>query len=604
MTDYVWGPITVANGVYTWRNGQINWNTSLDWLLGPSLNFSAPMPGDAPGSGLGGSDGSLDNVTLVAGELGYQFLMYSFPYSTNFFRVDVVIDSGSVAIDTLTLAGFNGTADRYCAQWPTLEVRGATLVVNGSIGDSSSVNMVAPAPTTISASGGGVIALSGGATVQVAGAVPSDIEFVFGDGANNKLSLGTVTSSTIQTIFGLVEGDSIDLTSVKYTGGQPQLSFATLVDLQACLTYVCPLSVTENGVTYSFNLDSAASGKTFLATADASGEGTLITVVACYRRGARIATERGEVAVEDLRVGDVAVTANGGRRPVRWIGWRRLGLARDPDPRAVWPVRIAAHAFGEDRPRRDLWVSPGHNIFVDGALIPAIALANGVTIEQVALAQVEYYHVELDAHDILLAENLPAESYLDCGNRAAFANHDGAVQLFPDFAPKCAEGACHPLRKSGTEVEAAKAALLARVLALGHGMTRDPDLHLLADGVAIEPARRDGGRVIFDIPADARALRLKSRVWTPAHMIPASADDRALGVLVTRLEIDGVAQDLSALGEGWREVESSVWRWTDGDAALPGGARAVAVETDGAPLYWNRPGDAARDLFGAACLSA
>jgi hypothetical protein len=37
----------------------------------------------------------------------------------------------------------------------------------------------------------------------------------------------------------------------------------------------------------------------------------------------------------------------------------------------------------------------------------------------------DYVHVELDRHDILLAEGLPAESYLDTGNRAAFGTQGG-----------------------------------------------------------------------------------------------------------------------------------------------------------------------------------
>ena len=35
---------------------------------------------------------------------------------------------------------------------------------------------------------------------------------------------------------------------------------------------------------------------------------------------------------------------------------------------------------------------------------------------------IEYFHVELDRHDVLFAEGLAAESYLDTGNRGLFAN--------------------------------------------------------------------------------------------------------------------------------------------------------------------------------------
>ena len=47
-----------------------------------------------------------------------------------------------------------------------------------------------------------------------------------------------------------------------------------------------------------------------------------------------------------------------------------------------------------------------------------LALVNGTTITQVEVDEVTYWHVELDSHDVILAEGPPAESYLEMGNRA------------------------------------------------------------------------------------------------------------------------------------------------------------------------------------------
>src|ERR1019366_10641252 len=58
-----------------------------------------------------------------------------------------------------------------------------------------------------------------------------------------------------------------------------------------------------------------------------------------------------------------------------------------------------------------------------GVLIPIRYLVNGRSIAQEARDEVTYWHVELARHDILLAEGLPAESYLDTGNRDAFADN-------------------------------------------------------------------------------------------------------------------------------------------------------------------------------------
>ena len=152
----------------------------------------------------------------------------------------------------------------------------------------------------------------------------------------------------------------------------------------------------------------------------ASADGVATIDVACFLEGTRILTESGELAVERLQPGMRVVSlAHKTLLPIAWLGHRRM--------REAWPVRIAAHAFGPDHPYRDLWLSPDHAVFLDGVLIPVRYLVNGATIAHRRRDNVCYYHVELAAHGILLAEGLPAESYLDTGNRVAFENQSVAV---------------------------------------------------------------------------------------------------------------------------------------------------------------------------------
>jgi hypothetical protein len=98
----------------------------------------------------------------------------------------------------------------------------------------------------------------------------------------------------------------------------------------------------------------------------------------------------------------------GGLATIKWIGNRRVDSALHPDPRRVWPVRIVAGGFGERLPRRDLWLSPNHAVFVDGVLIPIKHLINGCTIAQEPCDEVTYYHIELERPDVLLDEGLPS----------------------------------------------------------------------------------------------------------------------------------------------------------------------------------------------------
>ncbi|WP_167350116.1 Hint domain-containing protein, partial [Methylobacterium platani] len=186
--------------------------------------------------------------------------------------------------------------------------------------------------------------------------------------------------------------------------------------------------------------------------------------VICFAQGTMILTPQGERPVEALQAGDAVVTASGETVRVQWVGHRHLDLCRHPQPERAQPVRIAAHAFGSGLPHRDLVVSPGHALFVDGVLIPAGVLVNGTSVVQLDWAEVVYHHVELPVHDVLVADGMPAESYLDCGNRGTFENHDGPVTLHPDFAAVALnlELACAPVLLHGPVVDRIQVRLAAR----------------------------------------------------------------------------------------------------------------------------------------------
>ncbi len=141
---------------------------------------------------------------------------------------------------------------------------------------------------------------------------------------------------------------------------------------------------------------------------------------ACFAAGTRVLTQAGEVPIEQLHAGDSVWSRPRARfAPIAWLGYRHVDCRHAGEAR---PVRIAAHAFGAGLPHRDLWLSPDHAISLGGVLIPVRALTNGATIAQQAVCAVTYWHLELTRHDVVLAEGLPAESYLDTGNRAAFAD--------------------------------------------------------------------------------------------------------------------------------------------------------------------------------------
>jgi hypothetical protein len=301
----------------------------------------------------------------------------------------------------------------------------------------------------------------------------------------------------------------------------------------------------------------------FSAAPGAAGNSYLIGAhsveMICFAEGTRIATEDGSRPVQSLQPGDRVLTLHNGPRAVRWIGRRRGVAGRYANPAAVWPVRIAAGAFGDGLPSRELRVSPEHALFVDGKLAPARMLINGTSVAQEPVETFAYFHVELDSHDIIFAEGLPAESWLDAGNRSMFDNagvvmlhhrHEGAA------AAAWAGAACAPLLDSGPELDAIRERLAARAAELGFGAVAEQEVWLGSPGthdIALSP--------------HTEVLRLTS----PRRLL--AGEGRTLGACVAAITIDGaaLALDDTRLGLGFHVVEgreNAVFRWTDGAALV------------------------------------
>ena len=194
-----------------------------------------------------------------------------------------------------------------------------------------------------------------------------------------------------------------------------------------------------------------------------SGDGrVLLNLVPCFSRGTLIETNRGPVPVEILAIGDTVVTAAGQHRSIRWIGRRsyaRRFLAANP---GAQPVRFRAGSLGDGLPRRDLLVSADHAMFLDGVLVPAGRLVNGTTVvRDRGVERVEYFHIELDTHDVILAEGAPAETFIDADSRGLFHNAREFSARYPDAPPPA--GFCAPRVEDGPVLEALRRRLAACV---------------------------------------------------------------------------------------------------------------------------------------------
>jgi hypothetical protein len=152
----------------------------------------------------------------------------------------------------------------------------------------------------------------------------------------------------------------------------------------------------------------------------------------------------------------------GTQAPIIWLCHRQGDCANHPKPRQVWPIRVAAGAFGPGRPHADLFLSPDHAVCVAEVLIPIRHLINASMVSQVPADQVTYYHFDLPRHDVVLAQGLPAESFLDPKDGSKYANRRGPIRLYQEFTARMRE-ACGCARLIVTRPEpAAACALVAR----------------------------------------------------------------------------------------------------------------------------------------------
>ncbi len=364
-------------------------------------------------------------------------------------------------------------------------------------------------------------------------------------------------------------------------GGTPVLVLNQSVDASGL---IAPVTVTGNtlygiAATQFSNAAVTATSNITLPLPGPALDSAPPFTLACFAGGTRIRAATGDVPVEQLRVGDRVVSAFGGMVPLRWLGHRRVACHRHPRPEAVWPVRVRAGAIAPGVPARDLLLSPDHAVYCTTArvLVPVRQLVNGCSIVVQPMAEVVYHHLELPVHDVIFAEGLTCESYLDTGNRAAFDNGGDVTMLQPEFARREfsssvweAQG-CAPLIEGGAAVVALRRRVLARAREMGGRLGPDAAPMLYADGRRLRGVTRDNV-VTCEVPAGVRALHLVSRSWVPAWF--GAPDARRLGVAVSHISCAGQPVGIgdARLCDGWHapEVDGAgrSWRWTDGSARL------------------------------------
>jgi hypothetical protein len=222
---------------YTWDGGRADWNTG-SWVVTDALAFGFPSAiGEAVlGSDLGNSNGpGNDSVGPIAGDVN------AFPFgsvspdpaygdpviASHSSSVDLLINAGTVEINSVLLGGANQTAN--APQHPSANIACASFEIGSGIANFSSAvfpNQVATTPFVGSETIGGTIDRGTGGTVQVVGSVQASIVMDSEDTVHDLLNLGDISSSHTSKFAGAIVGagtdDTILLSGIPFVHGNTE----------------------------------------------------------------------------------------------------------------------------------------------------------------------------------------------------------------------------------------------------------------------------------------------------------------------------------------------------------------------------------------------
>ncbi|MBB3995384.1 Ca2+-binding RTX toxin-like protein [Sulfitobacter undariae] len=161
------------------------------------------------------------------------------------------------------------------------------------------------------------------------------------------------------------------------------------------------------------------------------------TGVVCFTSGTAIRTPRGDVLIDELKVGDSVTTMDNGPQQIRWIGTRELKQPELNQNPSLRPILFPKGVMGAER---DLLVSPQHGMLFRSTQHLARAKHLTTSEKQVRVAngkrEVTYIHLMFDAHQIIFAENVPSESFFPGPMAFKMLSHSArqeVLEIFPEL---------------------------------------------------------------------------------------------------------------------------------------------------------------------------
>lgn len=305
------------------------------------------------------------------------------------------------------------------------------------------------------------------------------------------------------------------------------------------------------------------------------------TLNVCFLEGTEIKTPIGNVKIEDIKIGDTIISIQNGKEiESKVVEIRKNNV--DVHSKEDWPVCIKKNSLEHGVPYQDLYVTGDHCLYINGNLIPSRMLVNNASIVKYDMGSSNFatYHIECDAHVIVVANGALAESYLD-------TNHSVSKNVVLLGEKNWHRDAAAPLCTDTNIVRPLSNALAIRAQKLGYEVstldnglyTNDPDFYLeTEEGRKIYPYKINNGNYFFFLPKTVSNLFLVSRTFSPSEVEGPYVDDRRLlGVMIGEIsfytpnmkEIHVTTHLHKKTLPGWHDHEFGRFRWISSRASLP-----------------------------------
>jgi len=584
-----------------------DWSEADNWSGGAVPGSGATAVVDAIDAYIDPQTSLSANIILEGGAAlfgnggGYSFTADSSLQADDFNTLDacgaivnqgVIAVSGAAATLSIVVDAGSGIAQLYGLAEPSFENAGSVAATGGATLEIDGTEFSNTGTVLLD---DGALVVSGGWLDGGQGALVPGGEIALSNGGYAMFTDGVIDQSFVFNGPGTIDlGDPVDTRddAVAGFGYRDEILVASVAEAESLivggLTFTTPFL---QG--YTLAAQAVSSGAEIFLSYDESAP-------PCFARGTRILTQAGYVPVEQLQPGDSVATIGGGLRAVRWVGSRTVDLRTHSRPASVWPVCITANALADGRPARDVFLSPDHALFLHGQLVPVKLLVNSATIrrERNCLA-VTYFHIELDRHDVVIAENIPLETYLDTGNRNMFENSSGKPYASPVFGrgKQFDSRAYAELCLSGPRLRQIREEVFQRTLAMGYRQKTLHDISLIVDGQTIPRGFGAPSLPCFRLaPGHSGIVTIHSASFVPAELSGGAAfedDWRSLGVAIRRIKL-GLrsipVRDIARSGFHARgDHDIADWTNGNGEISVASDTTVIGLNVSALPKVWQPP---------------